>query len=86
MTVTWRVTTDTHWGEARENPNHPTMARTATQERTVYFRTFFFSVQLTASLRYIRHQPFGVYISGLFTMFTDMCNYHFINFRTFSSP
>lgn len=27
MNMTWKVATDTHWGEAREIPNHPTMAR-----------------------------------------------------------
>ena len=44
MNMNWRVATDTPWGEATEIPNHYTMATTATQERTVYFRIFFNAV------------------------------------------
>jgi len=44
MNMNWRVATDTPWGEATEIPNHSTMATTAIQERTVYFRIFFNAV------------------------------------------
>lgn len=79
MNMTWKVATDTHWGEAREIPNHPTMARQQLRrERSI---SGFFN-----SLRCRIHHPLGVCIPVLFSVFTDVCDDHFTDFRTFSSP